>query len=292
MKKIIFIAGTARSGSTLLDLILSNDERAMSLGEIASLFHPTRKHHFEEIEKLKKDEKWNVIISGGRKNLYPNLVKLFPEIDIFVDSSKNPFWFKYHMNSLAKSDLKVANLLIHKTPLELANSYMKRGKKTEWIHTYIKYHRKYISVISDYIAISYHDLVKDEVCLKRLCEKLKINYFEGKKEYWNKEHKNFFGSFITRGVDAKKNPEKRSRKDVKYDGIDEKYLAFASESILNHDLIPAIQKEINTNDIFLDAKEKEEVNVKFSSFYVFLLKMKYTFHQKYRFYFPKEIRVK
>jgi len=61
---------------------------------------PTRKHHFEEIEKLKKDEKWSTIIMGGRKNLYPNLVKSFPEIDVFVDSSKNPFWFKYHMNNL------------------------------------------------------------------------------------------------------------------------------------------------------------------------------------------------
>ena len=78
-KKIIFIGGTARSGSTLLDLIITNDPRAMSLGEINALFWPTRKHHFDEISRLKKDSVWPIILTAGAKQLYPNLIKKFQE---------------------------------------------------------------------------------------------------------------------------------------------------------------------------------------------------------------------
>ena len=52
-KKLVFIGGTARSGSTLLDKIISNDPKVMSLGEIHAIFCPTRKHHFIELERQK-----------------------------------------------------------------------------------------------------------------------------------------------------------------------------------------------------------------------------------------------
>jgi hypothetical protein len=47
MKKLINIYGTARSGSTMLDLILGNDPKGFSLGEVANWFYPWRTHHFD-----------------------------------------------------------------------------------------------------------------------------------------------------------------------------------------------------------------------------------------------------
>jgi len=263
IKKIIFVGGTSRSGSTLLDLILSNDEKAMSLGEIASLFHPTRKHHFLEIKKLKQIDRWNSIISGGKKNLYPNLIKHFPEIDIFVDSSKNPFWFKYQMN-LDRKEYIIRNVLMHKSPFELANSYIKRGRVTEWISAYIRYHRKYISLIDEFVSVSYKKLIVEESYLEELCQLLNINYYKGKKNYWDKNHRNFFGSYVVRGYDAKKDPGKRTRKDLKYDGINKDYFDYVEGKINENIQISLIEKEILKRDIFKKTKFSINKRIKYS----------------------------
>ena len=191
-KKIIFIGGTARSGSTLLDLIITNDPRAMSLGEINALFWPTRKHHFDEISRLKKDSVWPIILTAGAKQLYPNLIKKFPRVDIFVDSSKDMFWIKQQNRILNRNKINFRNILIYKDPYEIANSFFKRNQ--DWRSTWINYHRKYFTLIDESFVISYKDLVNNSSSLKKLCEWIGIKYFEEKLDYWNKEQKPFFGS--------------------------------------------------------------------------------------------------
>lgn len=47
--KVIFVCGSAHSGSTFLDLMLSNNKKGLSLGEVRSLFYPTNIHHINPI---------------------------------------------------------------------------------------------------------------------------------------------------------------------------------------------------------------------------------------------------
>lgn len=46
-KTLINILGAGRSGTTMLDLMLGNDNNSFSLGEVHAWFRPFRKHHFE-----------------------------------------------------------------------------------------------------------------------------------------------------------------------------------------------------------------------------------------------------
>jgi LPS sulfotransferase NodH len=44
---LILVCGTARSGSTMLDVMLGNAPDAFSCGEVSSWFRPYRKQHFQ-----------------------------------------------------------------------------------------------------------------------------------------------------------------------------------------------------------------------------------------------------
>ena len=46
-KRLVMVCGAARSGTTMLDLMLGNAEDAFSCGEIYALFRPFRTHHFD-----------------------------------------------------------------------------------------------------------------------------------------------------------------------------------------------------------------------------------------------------
>ena len=193
-KKVIFIGGTSRSGSTLLDKIISNDSKAVSLGEIHVLFHPTRTHHFKLREELKKDKRWNIILKEGKRRLFDNLIKYFPTYNIFVDSSKDPFWITYHMRKLEKSNITFYNVLIFKSINEIAHSFIKRNINFIWGKFYINYHKKYFTLMHNFYLISYFNLIKNPDSLKKLCQYLDISYTSEKFKYWVHENQTFFGS--------------------------------------------------------------------------------------------------
>ncbi len=58
MKKVIFITGTGRSGSTLLDMMLGNDPKGISLGEVVALFRPYRPHHLLKNKDCFGENEW------------------------------------------------------------------------------------------------------------------------------------------------------------------------------------------------------------------------------------------
>jgi hypothetical protein len=192
-KKIIFIGGTSRSGSTLLDLILGNNEKSLSLGEIKSIFHPTKRKHLELIHQLKKDKVWSKIIKDGKKKLYDNIIKNYPDKEIFIDSSKDPLWINYFNKSLnEKYDVK--NVLIYKKPEELAKSYTKRGYGDTWKDVYINYHKKYNTLIKNYSTIYLGDLLESEETLQKICDKLGIPYHRNMRNYYKQNYPLFYGS--------------------------------------------------------------------------------------------------
>lgn len=284
-KKIIFIGGTARSGSTLLDLILANDPKAMSLGEIHALFRPTRKHHFEEIEKLKNDSVWSRIIDDGKKKLYSNLIKYFPDIDIFVDSSKDPFWFRFH-EKINAVNYDIKHVLVYKSPEELAKSYIKRGNPTGWYKTYVHYHKKYFSLIDNFRTIGYKDLIANEDELKNLCKDLGIDYFDSKRNYWEKKQNTFFGSNSVKSQKAnraKKQLQNYDRSDLTYDNPEQDIFDVVNEQIGNNKII---------TDIFDLLKEKYISKNTYRlpnhcSLKLFLIKQKHEFKRLYHYYIPE-----
>jgi len=194
-KLFINIGGTSRSGSTLLSKILANDDKALNLGEIRSVFFPTRIHHKVEIEKIINSKGvWSDIIKEKMGKLPKNIFDSFPDVYFLVDSSKNPFWIKKINANSKDQSIKSKNILIYKDPEDFAYSILKRGQKN-WEKQYVDYHKKYFSSIKDFYIISYTSLVKNKKTLHNLCDWLGIEDFEGKYDYWKDEkHSGFFGS--------------------------------------------------------------------------------------------------
>ena len=120
MKKVIFIGGTSYSGSTFLDMILANDPKGFSCGEVHALFNPYRPHHIRPDCGCGDDNcnTWNKIKKGGKKKLYETLFDIFPDTEFIIDSSKNPFWIKYQMNICSSKNIETINVLIFKNPLD------------------------------------------------------------------------------------------------------------------------------------------------------------------------------
>ncbi|MEO1033797.1 MAG: hypothetical protein AAFX55_20610 [Bacteroidota bacterium] len=152
-KKVIFVAGSSYSGSTILNLILGNDEKRNALGEIRALFCPKKAHHHKKIDELRKDPKWERIFDGGLKNLYSNLFTEYPEIDVWIDSSKDPIWISEQIQNLKKSNIPSNVVLIYKTPLKFAQSALKRNQQ-QWERKWLNYHLSFFDLIKDYHQIS------------------------------------------------------------------------------------------------------------------------------------------
>lgn len=195
MKKVIFVSGTSFSGSTFLDMILANDPGGFSCGEVYALFHPFRPHHINpECGCGDKDcQIWSQVLKKGENVLYETIFDMF-DVDFIVDSSKDLFWFRKHMKILKRKGIGVKNVLIWKTPLELAKSFQKRNRLKEWKKNWTNYHRSYITLIPEYKAVRYSDLTQNESILKDLCDYLGIAYFAQKSQFWQKIHHTLFGN--------------------------------------------------------------------------------------------------
>lgn len=196
-KKILRIAGTAYSGSTMLDLMLANSKDAFSCGEVHHIFRPSRPEHLAP--KCGCGDPacsiWIEVIQNGEKKLWNTLTTKFPNIRIFIDSSKNPAWFSDQQSNDTIRAFSTENILIWKTPLEFAQSMWKRNKFKFWKQAYIKYHTLYFNVATTWNSIRYADLARNPAKkLEALCRSIDIEYFPGKEKYWNKVHHSLFGS--------------------------------------------------------------------------------------------------
>ena len=195
LKKVIFVAGSSYSGSTILNLILGNDKRRNALGEIRALFCPKKAHHHKKIAELRKDPKWERILDGGLKDLYGNLFIEYPEIDVWIDSSKDPIWISEQIKNLKKSNISSNVVLIYKTPIEFAQSALKRNQQ-QWELKWLNYHLSFFDLIKDYCQISYENFVNNtQASLNELFNDLELNYTEESKDFWlKKDNFNFFGN--------------------------------------------------------------------------------------------------
>ena len=196
MKKVIFVGGTAYCGSTFLDMILANSSHGFSCGEVYALFNPFRKHHIDyECGCGDPDcEIWETVKKAGATNLYQRIFEIFPDLDFIVDSSKDPLWISDRIKDLTGSGIQVKNILIWKSPEEFYSSRMKRNQKRGWKRSWINYHKLYFRNVDQWIAASYRNFATFPDVLERICKRLKIPFFEGKQNYWEKKHHTLFGN--------------------------------------------------------------------------------------------------
>lgn len=200
MKKVIFIGGSAYSGSTLLQFVLGNDPHGFACGEVAWLFRPQRASQINRLCSCGDPDCtiWPEVFRRGEKQLYQTIFATVPETNFIVDSSKNPFWIQHQQRILERQGIEVKHLLIWKTPLEFAYSLKKRNQTDPWDETWIGAHRLYMSTIKEWRAVKYSELTQNPYLMRQICDYVGIPYFSGKEEYWTKQHHTLGGNYSAR----------------------------------------------------------------------------------------------
>ncbi len=195
-KKVLFIGGSSYSGSTMLDMMLSNTKKGFSVGEIYALFRPYRPHHFDPHCGCgdPKCAVWLKRRETGEETLYQSIFEEFEDIEYIVDSSKDPLWINDQLINLSKQGIDAYNLLIWKDPISFYASMIKRNSK-RGIRAWINYHRLYSSLIDSWIPISYKDIAQDPTTsLKIICSKTGLSHHDEMHKYWKKQHHTLFGN--------------------------------------------------------------------------------------------------
>jgi hypothetical protein len=188
MKRVIFVGGTAFSGTTFFHLVLANDPRGLAVGEVEHLFRPALPRHFDLRCSCggRPGELWEKVKKGGEKNLYASLFDLLPNVDTIVDSSKYPLWIHDQVLHLDQQGIASQNILIWKTPYELASSHSKRGDMNGWERSWEMYHRMYYTLIEEWKTVSYSAFTDDREVLTAACNYLGLTDFPGKERYWER----------------------------------------------------------------------------------------------------------
>lgn len=282
--KLINICGTARSGSTMVDLMVGNDNRAFSLGEVYAWFRPFRSHHFQIICSCNNNNcPWIQLKNLKEDEFYERCFEML-DVDILVDSSKNLPWVIDNNLQAKKNDISVYNVLLYKEPISFFYSFWKRGISIDKARRYefITYYKRFFESNLPFISLSYDKLVNDpSTTMKRLCQILDIPYNEGKEKFWQKQHHHLFGSRGTRKQVGTTTTE--IRKKERYP---QKFV----------ELIPTIETDNLKNKDFqnilskLKAHEMQEANISSSGndiykpYWYYLAKLK----QKIRQGFPQK----
>lgn len=200
MKQVIFVGGTAYSGSTFLQFALANDPHGFAAGEIAWLFRPRRADHINRPCSCRDANctVWREALKHGEAHVYQTIFDRFPEVEFIVDSSKHPFWIRTQADRLAKQGIQSRHLLIWKTPLEFAHSMKKRNQYQYWRREWINYHRLYMTLMDEWGAVQYSQLTKELQAFQKVCTYLDLPYFPSKEEYWNRSYHALGGNYSAR----------------------------------------------------------------------------------------------
>ena len=253
-KKLIFVGGNVRSGSTLLNLYLGNKDNSLALGEIYGLFQPLKKAHTNLITQLSDDdERWKRIIEGGKAKAFKNILKEFPEVDVLVDSSKTPFWVEYQTKTNIRS-FEIQHVLIHKPLEDLAMSFSKRGSLNSLAKVYVNYHLKWFALFPNSLVVPYKNFVMDIEARENLCGKLGLDFDMQRENVYQKDHYNFFGSdsFL-------KNKMKDEKFEFRYRAAEEKeFIDISAKLRSEHEMLRKVEHMLRARSIFSEDRINAE----------------------------------
>lgn len=188
-KKVVYILGSPRTGSTLLDLMLSCGDGCVSVGELW-LYKRRRQCGMCGTECAK----WNKYMKRLQKPFfYRTAFEVFGG-GVLVDSSKKHKW----LNERAKHenyDYKVIHIvrngldrLLFKKKLE---GKIDPSRVTRWIEAYKA--NKLLTERFRGITVKYEDICTDKG-LKECCDFVGIEFKPEMKEFWKHEHHGLLGS--------------------------------------------------------------------------------------------------
>jgi len=195
--KLVMVCGAARSGTTMLDLMLGNSDDAFSTGEIVDYFRPYRTHHFNPVCSCGAADckVWQGLLNVPESQFHANILKE-SEFNFVVDSSKDLRWVLDSNVWAQRNEIPCENVLIWKDPVDLAYSYWKRGNGIRWYRqVFLVYYARFLSLNLPFISVNYNQLAAEpKDILAKLCARLGMDYDEGRINFWEKHHHYYFGS--------------------------------------------------------------------------------------------------
>lgn len=247
---LINVLGAPRSGSTMLDLMLGNDETAFSCGEAYALFRPFRTHHFSLNCPCKRDpcEIWEQLQSIPESELHIEIIRRCG-VSIVVDSAKDLNWFIDSVEWARKNNLVIRNVAIWKDPIHLAYSFWKRTGSTRNLRAHcLTYYRRLLNLRLPFVTVNCEELTAEpQEKLRQVCQAVGIRYFEGKERFWEKEHHFLFGSLGTRRQSQSGQSEIKSSTAF---GVDfDKYADELRERLSHDTAIKAMVRVLEEKDV-------------------------------------------
>jgi hypothetical protein len=196
-KSLVMILGAARSGTTMLDLMLGNADDVFSCGEVWGLFRPHRLHHFSP-RCLCGDPEcavWKRLATVEESEFHAAALAQ-DGINFVIDSSKDLRWLLDSHKWAAASGFKIYNIIIWKDPMSLSYSHWKRGRPVDFYRkAFVRYYGRFLNLGLPFISVSYNRVIEDSVqVLRELCDALGMQYESGREEFWRKRHHHMFGS--------------------------------------------------------------------------------------------------
>ncbi len=197
MKNLVQVLGLSYTGSTMIHLMLANAEDAFACGEIYAFFRPFRTHHVKPVCSCGRDYSeclWRRFDHTRESRFHATLAE---DLDLkwIIDESKDLRW-AIDSRKWTEKRMNVFSIIMVKDPRDWMHSQWKRGRKTDGLaDAYIMYYKRFLDLGFPYICISLEELTKDPSAkLKRVCELIGMDYFEGKERFWEKQHCHLFGS--------------------------------------------------------------------------------------------------
>jgi hypothetical protein len=167
----------------MLGLMLASGNDAVSCGEACAWFRVARHRPGATVPAA-----YDLLRDVDERSFHRRLMAQHG-VRFAVDSSKDVDWVIDHTRWADQSGLRVFNLLIHKSPVDIALSWWKRNEYHRWYRYYLRYHLQFLCSGLDFWTVSYDDLVaKPGSTLRTICRLTGLPYFEGKEQFWKYEH--------------------------------------------------------------------------------------------------------
>ncbi|WP_341200561.1 hypothetical protein [Croceibacter atlanticus] len=197
--KIIYVAGYGRSGSTLIDIVLSNSSNITTVGEISNIFNELSditnlKYSFylnetlndlnlkgKDIQSLKNADNifgvYNSIYSDFW-SLFFNKIKHDENIEFIIDSSKTTWKTLFRPYNLIKSGFEI-NIVFLKAPYsKVWKSALKGSNKTLDSSPNKNLNNHYIFAIKSIFSKFLIDFLTKIIYSRRKYKLVKVDYFD------------------------------------------------------------------------------------------------------------------
>jgi hypothetical protein len=198
---LINILGAGRSGTTMLDLMLGNDNESFSMGEVRAWFRPFREHHFAIDCNCGNPscEYWLALKGVDESKFYTHAFTKW-NVKYIIDSSKNLSWMIDGHSWAKKQNIEVINFIIHKPIIDYIFSIWKRGESVDdALYRYKLYYKRFFESGINAYAVNFDELVNNtDTMLDVITDITKQPKVENRHQFWVKEHHHLFGSGGTR----------------------------------------------------------------------------------------------